>query len=203
MALKIQNLRSSNYMVTIFGGAKPAIRGIMITPPSFATQAKWDSALQNLQTGPGGVVGDVVKLGASQLGLSLNPAIATKQIYAGTELIEISLTIGLLASEDPQKEVVGPFSDYLAIPAPSSVALVVTPPVKAGTLYTIATSWFTAPEMVPVMAQVQPENVLHKGLPISAQVTMTFRTSEAIDAKKVKAWFPGAGGGPISAGGGR
>lgn len=193
-------LNSELYKITIIGpGANGTYGGVgyLTSQINLNAATEWEAALPAPSVLEG--VNKYIQKGAGTAQSTL-PWTFTEQAWVGSQPLQISFTLGFIASNNARTQVLEPTQKLLAIPGVHSTTsagigamsmdLMVAPASKSIGYYWIETSFLKIGNLLPVSSDVNYSTTLTKeGLPVSAEMNLTFMTNKAVLRSEILRWF--------------
>jgi hypothetical protein len=180
---------SETYKLRLFCPEVGIVECWMTAPPQFATLAEWSNVGEQIF---GQSMLDSVAQATT--GTSLQIGAFTFQKWQSTGPIDITFEVGFVAVDDAMTDVVEPVKKLLKFPlSPTFSKMLLKPPVnsfKGPYCSAKGGNWFVIDGLLPQNVQPEWNHVMDtSGRPLSARVTVTFKTYRAISREDIERWF--------------
>jgi len=170
--IHLAHFKDVNTYEVWFEGPFNAEKSWLIAPIQISTTSSW-SALSDQQS-----MGGFPQMTAHLAGRSTLISLFTKQMWMGSEVVNVQFEVGFVALMDAFEEVVKPVREMLKFPLPETLDNPLIPPANAmlssADRFTVHGKYFRIPDLLPVTVQPQFSKVMAEdGHPISATVSLT------------------------------
>ena len=162
------------------------VRGMLTSQINISTESDWASlADQPMES--------LSKIAQPIIGRSTQTFLFTTQAWMGTEPLMLSFTLSFLAYTPgkARNQVMDPARNLLKwnLPPDRSSPMKLPVPI-GGDCCTIRHQRFTINNLLPRTVEVNFAHTYTKdGFPIKAEVSITFKTKQAVSAKEIDNWF--------------